>query len=393
MYPLFTKRQYPGGYRWNVLELLVGSKTESPTGNTISSLDLWPVFWHYDTGVSAESYDAVFPIAGTLRNRLFFKRIDWFAFPVFLRLEQPGHVDTCVLWPVFRRRDGVDESGWALWPLYGHFEGVGKYDNTFAIWPIFYDNYRKQSVALGGGQMHQFGVLPFYASETAPGLKSESWVWPFFGYTTENAPRKNYDEIRYLYPFWVKGQGEEKSVNRWLPFYAHETKPDYAKTWYAWPLIKQEQSLTAGLNIHKETLLYFIYKNEVQTATGRDFSARKTQLWPLFGYSDNGGGERQFMILNPFEPLFSGNEMIRQTWTPLFAVYRFEASGEARRYSLLWDLFLYERDAERADFSIGPLFERSRGPEGSGWKIGKGLLEHETTPEGKNHWGGLWGLF
>ncbi|MFA5257670.1 MAG: hypothetical protein WC360_05915, partial [Opitutales bacterium] len=272
LYPLFTRREYPGGSRWNVFELLVGSKAVSPTGNTISSLDLWPVFWHYDTGVSAESYDAVFPIAGTLRNRLFFKRIDWFAFPVFLRLEQPGHVDTCVLWPVFRRRDGVDESGWALWPLYGHFEGVGKYDNTFAIWPIFYDNYRKQSVALGGGQMHQFGVLPFYASETAPGLKSESWVWPFFGYTTENAPRKNYDEIRYLYPFWVKGQGEEKSVNRWLPFYAHETKPDYAKTWYAWPLIKQEQSLTAGLNIHKETLLYFIYKNEVQTATGRDFS-------------------------------------------------------------------------------------------------------------------------
>jgi len=236
------------------------------------------------------------------------------------------------------------------------------------------------------------GVLPFYATERAPGLMSESWLWPFFGYTNEVAPRKEYSEIRYFYPFVVRGHGEIKNVDRYLPFYAHETRPDYAKTWYAWPLLKQEQSRQSGLDVHKDTVLYFIFKNEVQTAPGRDFKARKTQLWPLFGYANDGNGESQFMFLNPFEPLISGNEMIRQTWTPFFALYRYERSGDAIRYSVLWDLFLYEKDAQGRSFSIGPLFEKSRGSNGSGWSIGKGLIKHETSTEGKSGWSGFWGL-
>ena len=388
MYPLFSRRDYVGGHRWNVMELLVGSRAESADGEPIRSLELWPLFWHYDTGVAEESYDAVFPIAGTLRNRLFHKRIDWFLFPAFLRLEQEDRVDRSVIWPFIRWREGEGQRGWALWPLYGHFEGEGKYDNTFALWPLVYNNHRYLPETKGGGDYHTFGVLPFYARETAPGMKSESYVWPFFGYTKEVAPRKSYSEIRYLYPLWVKGQGEVKTVNRWLPFYAHETKPGYEKSWYAWPLLKHEERSEAGLDISKDTLLYFIYKDEVQQAAEQGFKARKTQLWPLFGYADNGAGERQFMLLNPFEPLISGNEMLRNTWTPFFALYRYEASADAARYSVLWDLFLYERDEGGKSFSIGPIFEISSKPESEDWSILKGLVGH--GPEG---WTALWGAF
>ncbi len=388
MYPLFSIREYPGGHRWNVLELLVGAKAESSSGEPITSLELWPLFWHYDTGVPEESYDAIFPLAGTLRNRLFHKRIDWFMFPAFVRAEQPGRIDTSILWPIFRHRRGEGESGFAVWPLFGHFEGEGKYDNTYALWPLLYDNRRTIPESKGGGEYRSAGALPFYTKETAPGMKSESYLWPFFGYTKEEAPRKSYSEIRYLYPFWVRGSGEVKSVNRWLPFHAHETRPGYAKTWYAWPLLKLEESRVEAMDIHKETFLYFLYKNEVQTAPGRDFKARKTQLWPLFGYSDDGEGSRQFMLLNPFEPLISGNEMIRQTWTPFFAIYRYESTPQSARHSVLWDLFLYERDSQRKEFSIGPLFESRRSDEEEGWTVLKGLVGRD-----KEGWNALWGLF
>jgi hypothetical protein len=391
-YPLFSERSYPGGYRWNILELCIGSKSESALGKPITGFELWPFFWHYDTGVPEESYDAFMPVAGTLRNRLFHKRIDWFAFPLFLRLEQQDHVDTCILWPIFRSREGPQTTGWAAWPLAGHFECTGKYDNTFALWPLFYNDYRTLPPMLGGGRIHRFGVLPFHAFERAPGMDSKTFVWPFFGYTDEIAPRKNYHEIRYLYPFVVVGHGEVKNVDRFLPFYTHETTPTHHKTWYVWPILRMDDMRITTLDIHKDTVLYFLYKNEVQTAPGRDFKARKTQLWPLLGYIDNGTGTRQLQILNPFEPFLGGNDMIRQTWTPFFALYRFERSGDELRHSVLWDLVLYNRNGNTRDFSIGPLFHKKSSDGASSWNVARGLIRRDNT-NGKITWSALWGFF
>jgi hypothetical protein len=392
LYPFYIYRDFPGGHRWAFFELINGSETVSTRGEPIESFEIWPIYWHYDNGVRKESYDAVFPIAGTLRNRMFYKRIDWFGFPAFVRLEQADHVDTCILWPVFRSRLGPQTSGFGVWPLAGHFEKTGSYNRTYFIWPLGYNNHKTLPDNQGGGDLHQTGLLPLYAQETAPGLVSRTYLWPFFGYTTQTAPRPNYHEVRFFYPFGVEGRGDKAYVNRLLPVYAHETHPGYDKHWYAWPIYRHVDSRQDSLDISKDSVLYFVYQNEVQTAPGHNFEARKTQLWPLFGYSDDGKNSRQFQFLNPFEPLYGSNEQIRQIWTPFFAIYRYEERGDELRHSVLWDLFLYDREADKSDFSIGPLFERKKSADASSWNVAKGLIGRETVG-GKSRWSVLWGIF
>jgi hypothetical protein len=391
-YPLFSLRDYAGGSNWSVLGLLNGASTISNDGVTQEQdLALWPIFWHHDGGSPEQSYDAVFPLAGRLQNRLFHKQIDWFMFPLFARLEKQDHVDTCLLWPILRHREGPESGGWAVWPLMGSFWKDDVYEENYFLWPLCYDYTRHIPQERGGGEYRKSGVLPLYAEESAPGMESRTFLWPFFGFTTETAPRKTYGEVRYLYPLWVRGRGEEKTIDRWLPFYANQTWPGHEKTWWLWPLLKREHSVVEGLDVDKDTLLYFIFKNEVQTVPGRDFEARKTQLWPLFGYADNGAGRRQLMILNPIEPLISGNTMMRQTWAPFFALCRYEESGNDSRLGLVWNLFTYESSQERKAFSLWPLFDRETGAN-EGWSVCKGLLECDSSGSAEAGWSALWGL-
>jgi hypothetical protein len=390
-YPLFSRIDYPNGYRWNIFELCVGSKSVSAIGNPITSFEIWPICWHYDNGVPEESYDGVFPIAGTLQNRLFFKRIDWFLFPAFARFEQKDHADVCVFWPIFRSRTGENTRGFAVWPLAGHFEKSDVYSDTYAIWPLFYNNYRTLPVAKGGGTAHNLGILPIYASETAPGLVSRTFVWPFFGYTTKTSPREPYHETRIFYPFIVFGKGDNIDIERCLPLFSHEFTPQKHKTWVLWPMLRVDDTRMDALEIHKELLFYFIYKNEVQTSPGRTFKARKTQVWPLFGYIDNGAGRKQFQILNPFEPLLGGNEMVRHSWTPFFALYRYERSGDEMRKSFLWDFVRCKQDGGSKDFSISLVYHKKETPGHVRWSVAKGLFSRENK-DGKVLWRALWGL-
>ncbi len=392
LYPFFASWRRDYGHQWRVLSLMIGGHTELP-GEDIWRFELWPFFWYYDTGEAESSYIAQFPLGGTLKNRLFHKRIDWVLFPLYVRQEQRNHVDHSVLWPIFRLRTGDTAGGAAVWPLFGHFERAADYDRTFALWPLIYNNY-DYSTRIAGETYHALGVLPLYAQETGSGLVSRTFLWPFFGYTFQDAPRPHYREGRFLYPFFVQGRGDEKYVNRWLPFYTHETRPGYEKHWYLWPLLKTEDEEIGAVHVDSTRLLYFLYKDDRQSAASKPgWSARSTHLWPLFSYKDNGEGRRQFQTLSPLEPFFPGNEAIQQTWNPFFALYRYSGTPQLSRHSVLWDLVLWERGADGSLLQFGPLYERERSAgEGSRWSILKGLfsVEHETA--GSTHVGALWGL-
>ncbi len=393
IYPLFTHWQRNYGYNWRVLSLMKGGHTVSDE-QEIGYFELWPLIWHYDAGDPELNYDAVFPIHGTLKNRLFHKRIDWTAFPIYSRWEKQHHVDTVILWPIFRFREGPESRGWGVFPLFGSFERDNAYDNTYALWPFIYNNYRFRP---GQEQpYHALGILPLYARETAAGLHSESYLWPFFGYTREWDPRVNYSEIRFFYPFIVQGRGEEKYVNRILPFYSHEERPNYEKTWLLWPFFRREERVIEeiALQTRKDTILFFLYWDELQQNVERNFHARKTHVWPFYSYWNDGSGNRQLQALSPLEVFFPNNQGVRETWNPFFALYRYDLHPKSVRHSALWDLVLYERDESGKTFSIGPIYERKRdnANDSSSWSVLKGLIGVRRE-QGSWKVRGLWGLF
>ena len=354
LYPLFTYAADADTYRWNILQLIRKSDRKSGAPAPASDFgqhgdfEVWPFWFSRQTGDPAMSYRALFPVAGTIINRIGFERASWVLFPLYAQTEKLGAVTTATPWPFVRVTRGAAQ-GFALWPLFGWNERPGVSRDEFYLWPLGFNSTTQPDpdAPPGTPARHAVGVLPFYARSTGPGFINEDFAWPFFGYTDRTAPYR-YHETRYFWPFLVQGRGDNLLVNRWGPFYTHSIIKGLEKTWIVWPLFRQLRWTDAGLTDTKTQFFYFIYRSDEQRSATHPNARPATvrHFWPLLSTWDNGAGRRQWQVLSPFEPFFPGNEKVRETWTPLFTLFRYDqrAPGDVR-YSLLWDIITWETHA------------------------------------------------
>ena len=217
------------------------------------------------------------------------------------------------------------------------------------------------------------GFLPFYTRETAPGYVSENYLWPFFGYTERTIPYR-YSEQRYFWPFFVQGRGDDRVVDRWGPFYTHSNIKGTDSTWVGWPFWHQTKFADGDIAQKKTQFFYFLYWSLDEQSVSRPNAAHayKRHVWPLVSLWDNGAGSRQMQVPSPLEVFFPDNPDMRETWSPLFALYRYDrrATGETRT-SLLWNAVTWRRDitGRLSEFHLGPLFGMHRRPSGESWSI------------------------
>jgi hypothetical protein len=363
-YPFVNWRDDGHSRSGHVLNLLQYRRNPD-AGSTF--LQAFPFLFINDAPEPEASYRALWPLGGTLKNRFWRDEIRFALWPLFVQTRKDDEVRTHVPYPFVQMLDGPRSRGFGLWPLYGRFERENDYVHTWAFWPFHYHYRDKLDEPV---PYERFGMLPFYTRETGAGLKSETYLWPFFGYTRESDPRPRYAENRYFWPFLVQGRGEERRVNRWMPFYTHETRPGYSKRWYLWPLLELESWEHPGLERRRTSLLYFLFRDEQQLFSGT--RARLSFLWPFYGYWNDGFDRRQFQVFDPLTVFFPSNRVVRENWTPLFALYRFDRRGGNARHSLAWDLLSWERDPDGLrSFHAGPVFEWEKN---SHWAVLKGLI-------------------
>jgi hypothetical protein len=400
LYPVFTYSADANTYRWTLLDLVRRTDRRAGAPEPHSPLepsgefDFWPFWFSRQTGDPEMSYRALFPIAGTLKNRLGFERLSWMPFPLFVESEARGAVTTSTPWPFVRTTHGAAH-GFALWPLFGWQDRPGVSRDEFYLWPFAYNNTKQPApdAPAGTPPARHVAVLPFYARATGPGLLSEDFIWPFFGHTEMTVPER-YHETRYLWPLLVQGRGDQRYLNRWAPLYTHSSVKGYDKTWYLWPLFRQTQFTDAGLVQTKTSVLWFFYLSQVQRSVRHPElpTAAVRHLWPLYSGWDNGAGRRQWQVLSPFEVFFPGNEKVRQTWTPFAALVRYDqrAPGDTRT-SLLWNAVTWERRAGEgsSEFHIGPILSIATHAEERRIALGNGLLGWQRGP-GAAGWRFFW---
>lgn len=394
LYPLFSYTVDENTYKWSVLELIrrtdrrVDAPASSSTLAARGEFEVWPFWFSRQTGDPEMSYRALFPVAGTIKNKLGFERANWFLFPLYFQSEKRAVITTSVPWPIVRVTRGAAH-GFGIWPLFETKERPGAWRQQTILWPLGYNHttYPKPDDPAGTPPRRAVGFLPFYARHTGPGYIDENFGWPFFGYTDHTQPNR-YHETRYFWPFLVQGRGDNRYVNRWGPFYTHSVVKGYDKTWYAWPVVRHAQWSDHNLAMEKTQVLFFLYWSEQQrSATHPEKpAAALTHLWPLFSSWDNGAGRTQFQLFSPLEVFFPGNEKVRAAWSPLFAVARLERDGAGTsRGSLLWHAVTWRRnDAEASrEFHVGPLFGLASQAGERRVTIGNGLIAfHRDSSSG-----------
>lgn len=338
---------------WTIFNLV--NFTASPSDGT-TGFDIWPFYFSRTTGDLETSYRALFPLYGDVPQRFNQDRLNWLLFPLYGRFEKSGAVTTTTPWPFIKTISGENHRGFELWPLAGQREELGVSRESFALWPLI---YRQESKLDTAEPSLQTGVLPFYALDRHAGYRSETYLWPFFGYVDRTTPYR-YHARHYFWPLWVQGRGDDRYLNRWAPFYSHAHIKDHEKTWVLWPLWRQATWTDSSLRHEKRQLLYFIFNQTTQTDLAHPElpAASKTHLWPLFSSWDNGAGQKQFQTLSPIEVFLPHQDRTRRLWSPLFSIYRFNQTtpGHTRR-SLLWDAVTYSRNDEldTKEFHLGPL--------------------------------------
>ena len=354
LYPFFMWRQDATSKSFSFFDLINRYSEKSPEEAGTSRFDLWPFYFSRDSGDPATSYHALFPLAGTIKNRFGKDRLTWYFFPLYFNTDKAGMEVTSAPWPFLRMINGAGHHGFELWPLFGSREHPGDYHNQFYLWPLIY----KQEKNLSEPQPDvKLGFLPFYARDSGPGYQSETYAWPFVGTTHRTLPEK-YDEVRYFWPFLVQGRGDTRFVNRFGPFYTHSNIKGYDKTWLLWPLYRHARWSEGEIAQEKNVFLFFIYSSVEQHSLTNPAAAPayKRHFWPLLTVWDNGSGLRQAQALSPFEVFFPHNDPVRQLYTPLFAVYRFDQTAPGHtRHSILWSLVSWSKSPTEKEFHLGPL--------------------------------------
>jgi hypothetical protein len=385
LYPFFTW-QRDGAYSYFTFFQLVNNRHDTGLGGRpVHGFDVWPFYFSRETGDPATSYHALLPIAGTIKNRFGKDELNWVAFPLYLRVEKSGRETTYAPWPFLRFTEGNGHHGFEFWPLGGSVARANDYHNQYYLWPLIY----KQETHLDQPVPDvKLGFLPFYTRDTRPGYINENYLWPFFGYSDRTTP-KLYHETRYFWPLAVQGRGDERYVNRWAPFYTNSVVKGYDKTWILWPLIRNARWQEQGVAQERNQLLYFLYWSHEQRSLSNPAAkpAYKKHLWPLFSVWDNGAGRRQLQLLSPLEVFFPNNQPIRDLYSPLFALYRYDQrAADDVRWNILWNLVSRRRSPAEREFHLGPLFStRASAETGERIALGNGLLSWRRAP-GDTRW-------
>jgi hypothetical protein len=383
LYPLFTYRTDGETYRWSVLQLVNRSGDRAareaalPPAMRYRTFDLWPVWFSRHTGEPGSSYSALFPVAGEIKSRFGYDRLSFVAFPLYGRAERRGAVTTATPWPFIKTTRG-SESGFALWPLFGWREQPERFDHRFWLWPLGWSNTDAPALDAppGAAPARSVGFLPFYSRDSAPGFTNTSFLWPFFGYTDRTAPNR-YHETRYFWPLLVQGRGDGREVFRFAPLYTHSLNKGVSKTWVVWPLYREKRWDDLKVSQTQRQLFYFIYRSTTQRSRTNPAAepAEKTTVWPLFSEWDNGAGRVQFQFPSLLEVFFPDNERIRASWSPLFALYRYDQQAPGYlHHEWLWGLVSSRRTPREHEFHLGPLFSSQQGDAGRRVALGNGLV-------------------
>ncbi len=365
LYPIFAYRTDGETYRWSIFNLVnrsgdrAGRATTRLPALTYETFDLWPFWFSKTTGSPESSYRALFPIAGTIKDRFGYDRLSFTLFPFYARAEKKGTVTTATPWPFVKITRGP-QHGWAFWPLYGTREKEGAFHREFYLWPLGWNNTIQpgENAPPGAAPRREVGFLPFHTKETAPGFVNENFLWPFFGYTDRTQPT-HYHETRYFWPFLVQGGGGDHTVARYGPFYTHSVKKGVDKTWVLWPVYRQLESTDRGVAQTQRRVLYFFYNSTEQRSLTNPQAApaERSTLWPFYSAWDNGAGRRQFQFPSPLDVFFPDNKRIRASWSPLFSIYRYDQSAPGTtRHEWFWGLLSSRREPGRREFHLGPLF-------------------------------------
>ena len=334
-----------------------------------SDFGFFPVFWGKDE--ENKSYGGLFPIYGRLNHRFGKDEVRFFLWPLYLDYKEGDSRTYNVLWPIFSRTTGGDESGFRIWPLYGYKEKESEYSKRFALWPIFFS--RKTDLDTENPKKLT-AVFPLFINSSSSEKDSKTFLWPFFNYTVDRA--NNYKGWDMPWPILHYGKGEELENFRLFPIYGYKEKPDSKSGFFLWPLYTYRKDI---LEDHEDRTYRFLLINKYQKKVWERGlkDAKSVRIWPLFYYDRKEDGTTKFAFpeLIPVD-----DEGFERNWAPLFRLYEYNKDAKGNMESkFLWGVYKHKKKGSREFYEVIFLVTYEREGNNVCFSVLKGLYEYRRV--------------
>ncbi len=315
-----------------------------PDWDAVTLLLLW-------TGRDPEAgaYASLFPLGGTLKDRIGKDRIDYALFPLWSRTVVGETRSHNFLWPFFNRTTGAVRGG-KFWPLCGRYrkareDGTPVSDRWFCLWP-FVTVHRDGLDPETPSRLLFF--FPFYGAFDGRSRTDRAWLFPFFRHRVErgNHPREDW---KVPFPFVHVGGGEGYRRRDFWPFGGRLTIGNLRRTYAIWPLVRRETRDAPEGRDAKTFVLPFYIASKAWDAQGEPARSRRL-VWPLYGRSAGSGGARAVLPLL----WFADDTPPGRLFGPLLRLYGSSTSaGGAQRVTAAFGMFTSVRKpGERRQWRI-----------------------------------------
>lgn len=380
LYPVIGYDRFGPEYRFHIFQVFSFSGGQTQSETNVNRFTLFPIYFQQRSAIPELNYTALLPIYGTLKNRLFRDEVHFVMLPIYVQSRKKDVVTDNYVYPIFHLRHGNGLRGWQVWPFigrehkeittktnsWGDTEVVGGHDKLFVLWPIYFD----QTAAIGtANPQKQRAILPLYSILRSPNRDSSTYLWPF-GYTRTIDREKKYVETGAPWPFIVFTHGEGKQTQRVFPFYSHSSNGILTSDFYLWPIYKYNRAKADPLDRERTRILFFLYsaRSEKNTETGK--ARTRKDLFPLFTSARDFNGDSHFQVLSILEPFLPMSKSIERNYSPVWALWRTEKTGEMRSQSLLWNLYHREKGPDHKKLSLlFGLFQYQSGADGRRWRL------------------------
>ena len=301
-----------------------------------------------------------FPFYGNFDDLFTYDKIVFVGWPFFVYAERNEQISYHMPWPLLGWVRGGGESSDHLLPLYTRASVEGRYKRWALLWPFFHLQFNH----LGGGQEARetaWWVFPLLGRKTRGTYQSTSFLWPFFGYSSD--PRSGFWSFDGPWPLVrvQRGPGDVTRTRFW-PLFSHHHAQGLTTRTFLWPIVqlRHEEGTRA---VRDTTWILPIWQSwdrldrEDGEPTGGSAAWRK--LFPVFQYEREDHWRRgSFPTLDPFWR----NELIDRHYSWIWKLYEWEEDGErGTRSERSWGgLWRRERDTEEDRASFTFLWSRRR---------------------------------
>jgi len=386
-WPIYGANRRGDALSWRFL-LCFGANADVTDPDSARRVWAFP-FWFHGRTPAGEDYAALFPLYGTIRN-MFWDRIRFVGFPLWVEYDRAGLSTKSVLWPIFSRTTGERGGGFNVFPFYGQMAWYEKSEASYVMWPIW--NSADYQARNPGRAWMLFPV----AGRVDRASESKWMVLPpFFSVMHGRGPLDGYRKILSPWPLVRIEDRGDRHVRNFFPFWGRRYRSDgtYDSRWVLWPFYRFRHAERANRRERSHSVFPVYHHSRVVSRASRGGAFEHAEedflrVWPFYSRRQEPG---HAWVRVPDLSVSKRAGAIDRNVLGMFTLYtRGETTAPAQvDRSALWGLFRRDRGEQRRATRVWPVYDSEEADAGWRWSALGGLLGREGR-DGVSAWRFLW---